>query len=104
PGSDLSKMMGDIITKTYESRNNAGILFFVGIVTLGFSASNAFETLDKAINRAWNTEKVPSFIVGKLTSFAMILGVLVLLTLSLEISVILSSTYSITKALSGAVH
>ncbi len=103
PGSQLTTMIGDIVAKTYESRNNAGILLFVGIATLAFSASNAFETLDKAINRAWNTEKVPGFIVSKLTSFAMILGVFVLLALSLVISIIISSTQTVTKSLVGEV-
>src|SRR5438445_538737 len=42
PGSELPTMLGDIIKKTYESRNNAGLLLFVGIGTLAFSASNAF--------------------------------------------------------------
>jgi membrane protein len=103
PGTDLPKLIGDIITKTYESRKDAGILLLVGIGTLAFSASNAFETLDKAINRAWNTEKVPTFIAGKLTSFAMILGVFVLLALSLVISTVISRTQAITKSVVGEI-
>lgn len=106
PGSqdqDLLDLISGIVTGAYKSRDNAGIFFIVGIATLVFSASNAFETLDKAINRAWNTEKVPSFLIGKLTAFAMTLGVFVLLALSFVISTLIISTRALTKSLVGTV-
>ena len=70
---------------------------------VAFSASGAFSTLDKAINRAWGSEKVPSFIVGRLISFVMMLGVAGLLVLSLVVSTVLTRIRAATTALIGEV-
>ncbi len=101
PGAASSQMLQDIVTKAFENRKNAGLIFVIGLGTLAFSASNAFGTLDKAINRAWNTEKIPNFIIAKLVSFAMMLGVVALLVLSLAVSIALNTTRTFTSSVVG---
>src|SRR2546423_598280 len=55
PGS--IQLLQSALTEAFNNRHNAGLLAAIGVVTLAFSASNAFETLDKAINRAWDSDK-----------------------------------------------
>ncbi|HUP27165.1 MAG TPA: YihY/virulence factor BrkB family protein [Chloroflexia bacterium] len=101
PGS--VQPLEDVLAKAFESRNNAGWFALFGVVTLLFSASGAFEALDKAINRAWNSEKVPSFIMSKLISFLMIAGLGALLVISFAVSALLTATRTFTSSLIGEV-
>src|SRR5205814_307224 len=64
---------------------------------------NAFGTLDKAINRAWGSEKVPGFIVSKLLSFAMMLALAGLLVASVVVSTVLTTTRQATQMVLGKV-
>lgn len=99
PGS--SAMLSDAVDKAFENRDSAGWLAAIGLLTLAFSASSAFGTLDKALNRAWGSEKVPSFIAGKLASFVMMLAAAGLLIVSLAISTALTYTRSFTTSVIG---
>ncbi|HEX9987804.1 MAG TPA: YihY/virulence factor BrkB family protein [Chloroflexia bacterium] len=102
PGLDdsIQKMLREI----FESRANAGILALVGLGTLAFSASGAFDALDKAINRAWNSEKVPSFLIGKLTSFAMMAVAALMLILSFVVTASLATTRALTEMAIGKLY
>jgi membrane protein len=95
----LQEALNDAIT----NRENAGWLALIGLVTLVFSASSAFSTLDKAVNRAWNSEKVPSFIVEKLVSFAMMAATSLLLLLSVLASTFMTAARAATTAAFGEV-
>jgi len=67
PGS--TQLLNNALTKAIENRNDAGVVALVSIAALAFTASNAFGTLYKAINRAWNTEHRPGIIMDKVISF-----------------------------------
>ena len=90
PGS--ISLFESVLNEALKSRNNAGWLALVGLATLAFSASGAFDALDKAINRAWSSEKTPNFLAGKLSSFVMMLVVGALLVLTVLVSAILTAT------------
>jgi membrane protein len=96
PGA--SKSLESIVAGAFENRD---FFYVVGMVTLLFSASSAFGTLDKAINRAWNTEKVPGFIVSRLVSFLMMLVFSALLAMLLVGSAIISAAQNLTNTLFG---
>jgi membrane protein len=88
PGS--RQLLAEAMGEAFSNRADAWWLALIGLIALMFSASNAFGILDKAINRAWQSEKVPGFIVSKLVSFAMMLVVGVLLILASVAAVVLS--------------
>lgn len=98
---------GDTLSKAldvaFKSRNNAGILALVGVATLVFSATGAFEALDKAVNRAWKTEKTPDFITSKIISFFMMAGLALVLSVSFIITTALTTTRAITSDVLGEV-
>jgi membrane protein len=100
----MGESLSDILNDVFKSRENAGILALVGIGTLAFSASGAFDALDKAINRAWNSEKVPTFLVGKLTSFAMMAVSALMLIVSFVVTTALTTTRTITKTVVGELY
>src|SRR5437773_1002093 len=101
PGA--TSLLSDAVVKAMENRNNAGLLALIGVATLAFSASNAFGTLDKALNRAWGTEKVPGFLAARLASVVMMLAAAGLLVLSLVVSTALTRTRAITQSVFGDV-
>jgi len=101
PGS--TELLQEALHDAISNRENAGWLALIGLVTLAFSASSAFETLDKAINRAWNSEKAPSFIVGRLVSFVMMAVVAVLLLLSVLASTLMTAARAATTTAFGEV-
>src|SRR5437870_257836 len=94
PGS--VKLLSGAVDDAVSNRANAGWLALVGLVALAFSASGAFDALDKAINRAWHTEKVPNLLVSKLTSFAMMAVIAALLLLAVVVSTTLTFTQQFT--------
>jgi membrane protein len=63
----------------------------VGLLTLLWSASGAFDALDKAINRAWKSEKYPSFFISKLIGFGMMAVLTVVVVASLIITAALAA-------------
>ncbi len=101
PGS--VDLLQSVLVEALKNRDSAGWLALVGFATLIFSASGAFDALDKAINRAWSSEKMPNFFVGKLTSFAMMLVIAALLILSVLVSTTLAATRRITSDALGRV-
>jgi len=101
PGS--VDLLQSVLVEALKNRDSAGWLALVGFATLIFSASGAFDALDKAINRAWSTEKMPNFFVGKLTSFVMMLVIAALLILSVLVSTTLAATRRITSDALGRV-
>jgi membrane protein len=101
PGS--TALMSDAMDKAFQNRNNAGWLALIGVVTLAFSASNAFSTLYKAVNRAWNTEHRPSIVMDKVISFAMMAAAAVIALASLLSSAILTSIRAFTQSRIGKV-
>ena len=62
PGS--RDLLAEAIAVAFRNRDAVGFLAVGSLVLLLFSASNAFIALDKAVNRAWDTEKLPSFTGG----------------------------------------
>ncbi|HYO48626.1 MAG TPA: YihY/virulence factor BrkB family protein [Chloroflexia bacterium] len=100
----MGESLADILENIFENRANAGILALVGLAALTFSASGAFDALDKAINRAWNSEKVPTFLVGKLTSFAMMAVAASMLIVSFVVTTALAATRTITTTLAGELY
>jgi membrane protein len=101
PGS--VDLLQSVLVEALKNRESAGWLALVGFATLTFSASGAFDALDKAINRAWSSEKMPNFFVGKLTSFVMMLVIAALLILSVLVSTTLAATRRITSDALGRV-
>jgi membrane protein len=101
PGA--TTLLSEAVDEAFKNRGNAGLLALAGIGLLVFSASNAFSTLDKAINRAWGSEKVPDFVGSKIASFLMMLGLAGLLIVSFVVSTLLTRTRAITQSLVGEV-
>jgi membrane protein len=101
PGS--GELLSDAVEAALSSRNNAGLLAVVGIVALMFSASGAFDALDKAINRAWKTEKMPGFFLSKLIGFGMMVGVALIVLTSLITTALLTTSRAIASNVFGKV-
>lgn len=101
PGS--VQPLQDVLDTAFQNRSNAGWYALFGVITLLVTATGAFEALDKAINRAWATEKVPSFFVGKLIGLLMILGIGGLLILSFVATALLAASRTFTSSLIGEV-
>jgi membrane protein len=102
PGS--SEFLSDAIETALGNRGaNAGIFAAVGVITLLWSALGAFDALDKAINRAWKTEKYPSFFMSKLIGFGMMGVLAALVVASLIITAGLAAGRQIANNLIGHV-
>lgn len=101
PGS--SELLSNAIEAALGNRGSAGVFAIVGVLTLIWSASGAFDALDKAINRAWKTEKYPNLFISKLIGFGMMAGLAVILTASLVISATLTAGRAAANQLFGHV-
>ena len=101
PGS--VQPLQQILDDAFLNRSNAGWYALFGVITLLVTATGAFEALDKAINRAWATEKTPSFFVGKLIGLLMMLGIGGLLILSFITTALLTASRAFTTSLIGEV-
>jgi membrane protein len=101
PGS--RDLLAEAITVAFRSRQAAGVLAVASVLLLVYSASSAFIALDKAVNRAWDTEKVPSFFVSRLIGFAMILGAAGIMLVSFVVTLALATSRAITTQLFGEV-
>jgi membrane protein len=101
PGS--RELLAEAITLAFRSRESAGLLAIASVLLLVYSASNAFIALDKAINRAWDTEKVPSFFVSRLIGFAMIIAAAGIMLVSFTVTLVLATSRAITTQLFGEV-
>ncbi|MDQ3930451.1 MAG: YihY/virulence factor BrkB family protein [Chloroflexota bacterium] len=100
---NLSEFLTKTLQDVMEKRQFAGWSALFSAVVLFFTATGAFEAIDKAINRAWNSEKVPSILVTKLTSFLMIIVVSALMLVSLIVSSGLEATRDFTRQIVGEV-
>ena len=100
----LSEFLTDSLKNVIDQRQYAGWSALFSSVILFFTATGAFEAIDKAINRAWKSEKMPSIFVTKLTSFFMIVTVSGLMLVSLVVSSGLNATHEFTKQLFGEVQ
>ncbi len=101
PGS--SELLSNAIEAALSNRSNAGIFALIGLLTLFWSASGAFDALDKAINRAWDTEKYPTFFVSKLIGFGMMAVLAAVVVASLVITSILAAGRAVAAQLIGHV-
>jgi len=101
PGS--RELLAEAVAVAFRNRETVGVLAVGSVLLLLFSASSAFIALDKAVNRAWDTEKVPSFFVARLIGFAMILAGAGIMLLSFGISLTLATSRAITTELFGEV-
>jgi len=79
-------MLKGLVLQVKESRGTIGL---VGIGTLLLTASGGFNTLETAINIAWNAPN-RSFLMSKLFAFGMMLVIGTLLVLSIGVTAIVS--------------
>lgn len=101
PGS--RDLLAEAVAVAFRNRESVGLLAVVSLLLLVYSASNAFIALDKAVNRAWDTEKVPSFFVSRLIGFVMILAAAGIMLLSFVATLVLATSRTITDQLFGEV-
>lgn len=101
PGA--SDLLSDAIDAALNSRAGVGIFAAIGLLTLIWSASGAFDALDKAINRAWKTEKYPNFFITKLIGFGMMGVLAVVVIASFLITAILTRGRAIATNIIGHV-
>ena len=101
PGS--SELLSNAIEAALGTRANTGAFAVIGLLTLLWSASGAFDALDKAINRAWKTEKYPSFFISKLIGFGMMAVLAIVVIASLVISSFLTAGREVATRLIGHV-
>ncbi len=102
PGS--VELLTEVIQEAFEKRSNAGWIALIGVATLAFTASGAFDALDKGINRAWGSEKATNFLVSKLISFAMMAVVAAMLIFSFILTTVLAGARTITTTLVGELY
>jgi membrane protein len=101
PGS--RDLLAEAISVALRSRETAGWIAAISLALLFFSASNAFIALDKAVNRAWDTEKVPSFLTSRLIGFAMMVVGAAIMLLSFGTTLLLATSRTIATTLFGEV-
>jgi membrane protein len=101
PGS--RDLLAESVAVAFRNRDTVGVLAVGSLLLLIYSASNAFIALDKAVNRAWDTEKVPSFFVSRLIGFAMILAAAGIMLLSFIVTLVLATSRAIATELFGEV-
>lgn len=99
PGS--RDFLADVMDQAFSNRNARGLFAVLSVIVLLFSASGAFGALDKAINRAWKSEKVPNLLVSTLINFAMMAGVALLLLGSLIVSLALTGVRSVASKIAS---
>ncbi|HEX8597534.1 MAG TPA: YihY/virulence factor BrkB family protein [Chloroflexia bacterium] len=99
----LSEFLNDTYDDVVIKRDIAGWSTLFSSAVLFFTATGAFDAIDKAINRAWNSEKVPSIFAAKLASFVMIVTVGGLMVVSLVVSLSLGAAREFSGRLFGEV-
>lgn len=101
PGA--SDLLSDAIDVALGNRTGAGVFAIIGLLTLLWSASGAFDALDKAINRAWKSDKYPSFFISKLIGFGMMAALVAVVFASLIISAGLAAGRAVATEILGNV-
>jgi membrane protein len=106
-GSDAAAQIGTMVSQAADF--GGGLLTTVlTVAALAFGATGAFYQLQSALNKAWGVAPAPEsglrdFVVKRLLSFAMILGVAFLLLVSLALSALLTrASVEIAQLLPGA--
>ena len=95
-GREGAQAIHGMITAADRSRDTNAIKTILGVAGLLFGATGAFFQLQGALNRAWEVKPDPrigglkNFIMKRLLSLGMILGIAFLLIVSLALSAILS--------------
>ena len=77
----------NIINSVIDARGAIGI---ISVILLLFGCLAFFNAIRKSLNAAWGIHKSRSFIRSQLTNFAMVLGVVLLLFISLAVTVALN--------------
>jgi len=96
-GSDAAQQVGTMLRDMDQPGGGHPVLVMVGVAAMLFAATGAFTQLQGALNRAWRVEPDPArggvrnFLVKRFLSFAMILGVALLLLLSLLTQTLLTA-------------
>jgi len=99
-GQSSGEEIKTIITKAQETKqpdSGRPLAAILGIAALVFGATGAFGQLQAALNRAWEVQPDPeaggfkNFIMKRVLSFGMILGVAFLLLVSLALSAAISA-------------
>lgn len=96
-GAEGARMIEIAIQNTNQAGSNSGaIASCISVAVLIFGATGMFVQLQDALNTIWNVQPKPGrglikFITKRILSFAMILGVALLLLLSLLLSAILTA-------------
>ncbi|MGI8588031.1 MAG: YihY/virulence factor BrkB family protein [Chloroflexia bacterium] len=92
------KTVHDVIAARGAS---TGIAAVVGLVSLAFSATGVFGTLQKAINRAWHCETAGSLVKDKVIAFLMVMGVGLVILVSTVVSSLLNGIQKGTTGIIG---
>lgn len=106
-GSAGADQMQTIIQLGKRPGGEKGIGAIVGIVTLLIGATGAFLQLQQSLNRVWEVQPDPgrggvrNFIMKRLLSFGMLLGIAFLLLVSLVVTAVLSKVSDYLGALGG---
>lgn len=100
-GSDaavLQKTISDIVA---SKGAGTGLAAIIGLLSLMFSASGVFATLQTAINRAFDCTKAGSLIKDKVIAFLLVLGVAAVMLISTAISTVLNGIQQGTAGIIG---
>lgn len=96
-GTEAARQVNAILQNVHRPGSGAGPTVVLSMAALLFAATGAFSQLQATLNRTWEVEPDPdrggvrNFIMKRVLSFGMILGVAVLLLVSLVAQTILSS-------------
>ena len=91
-GSRAGEQIKSMLAETQRSGISHGMAALIGICALIIGATSAFGQLQSALNQAWNVKPDPkrgeirTFLVKRLVSFGMILGIAFLAMVSLLLS------------------
>ncbi len=100
-GSDATVLQKTITDVIAAKGAGTGIAAIIGLVSLLFSASGVFGTLQAAVNRAFDCTKAGSLIKDKVIAFLLVLGVVVVMLISTAISTVLNSIQAGTAGIIG---
>jgi membrane protein len=93
-GADAGRQVQEMVDNMERSGDSGLVARIIGLVTLIFGATGAFTQLQAALNTAWGVEPDPrmgglrNFLIKRVLSFGMILGVAFLLLVSLLVTAV----------------
>lgn len=93
-GEDGARQIETMIRETADF-DGLGLATLLSLLALAFGATGAFFQLQSALNKAWGVAPDPdagirTFVVKRVLSFAMVLGIALLLLVSLVVSALLT--------------